>query len=407
MTGIWKGAKGLGKAIGKGASYVTGYGSGATTKSATEKKASTPGGRVYAVAGPEEECEFGEEMGEFGGGEVGASNDGSLKTFKGHTAAVYGIAFAPGAERFVSGGADKTLRIWNLEGESGAEAAFADAEAESCAPVVRTIKHHPGVVLACDFSPTGRQIASCSDTGAAYLFDTKTAKQLHVLEGHTRKAYGICFTPTGSTCPGQFVATCSLDHTVRLWDTETGAQEGILKGHTDNVFTLNFSSNGRLLGTAGDDKQVLLWDWRAGKKASVLTGHNSTVWSVAFSHDDTLVATCGMGSEIKVWDKRTEKPLWQKNKAHDALPIHQIIFSADDQQVITGGRNKKAVVWEAESGDKLTELVGHGGTVYHLAMHPAGDRLLTSSVDRTMKLWSYPPDFGEKANDYEDAHAMP
>eukprot|EP01061_Rhynchopus_euleeides_P026726 TRINITY_DN43542_c0_g1_i1.p1 TRINITY_DN43542_c0_g1~~TRINITY_DN43542_c0_g1_i1.p1 ORF type:complete len:399 (+),score=143.04 TRINITY_DN43542_c0_g1_i1:139-1335(+) len=396
-TTLWKGAMSIGKSVSKGVGYVTG--TGGKSDSADKKN-------LRNASSPEEEME-GEEMGEFGGGEIGKSSDGSLKTFKGHTAAVYGVAFAPGAQRFVSGGADKTLRIWNLNNEispPGEKEDGADEPFDDPAPVVRTIKHHQGVVLACDFSPTGNEIVSCSDSGKAFVFDSKSTKQLHVLEGHTQKVYGVVFSPVGSTCPGQYIASVSLDNTVRLWNTETGKQEGILKGHSDNVFAVNFSRGGRQLATAGDDRKVLLWDWRQGKKSSSLSGHCATVWSVAYSNDDMLMVTAGMGHEVKVWDLRKERPLWSSDKAHAGMPVHQAIFSADDKHIISGGRDRKACVWEADTGSKIVELSGHTGTVYHLAMHPAGDRLLTSSVDSTMKLWSYPP---VADDDERDASAMP
>ena len=401
MSGIFKGAMSIGKSIGKGVGYATGIGGGG-------KSAANGSTARNNNSSPEEVEPEGEEMGEFGGGEVGVSNDGSLKTFKGHTSAVYGCAFAPGAQRFVSGGADKTLRLWTLtnevsppkEGEEGYLASGSEP-----APVVRTIKHHAGVVLGCDFSPTGREIVSCSDNGNAFVFDAKSTKQLYVLAGHTQKVYGVAFSPVGSTCPGQYIASVSLDTTVRLWNTETGKQEALLKGHNDNVFAVNFSHDGRLLATSGDDRKIFLWDWRTGKKATTLQGHAATVWSVAFSHDDSLLASTGMGHEVRLWDIRTEKTLWKHDGAHSKMPVHQAIFSTDDKYVLTGGRDKKAALYETDDGKKVHEFTGHTGTVYHMAMHPAGDRLLTASVDSTMKLWNFPPDI--QNDDEKDASAMP
>eukprot|EP01064_Diplonema_japonicum_P023323 TRINITY_DN33760_c0_g1_i1.p1 TRINITY_DN33760_c0_g1~~TRINITY_DN33760_c0_g1_i1.p1 ORF type:complete len:396 (+),score=13.80 TRINITY_DN33760_c0_g1_i1:172-1188(+) len=324
-------------------------------------------------------------MGEFGGGQVmGKGEDGSLETYKGHEGPVYGICFAPGAQRFVSGGKDKTIRLWNVETEE-------DQEMEATTPVVRTISH-PGVVLAVDYSPTGNEIVSSSDDYNIYFFDAKTAKQSATLKGHTNKVYGVAFSPVGSTCPGEYVASCSLDKTVRLWSVEAQTPQGILKGHTDNVFGLNFSSGGRLLASGGDDKNIILWDWRNGSRAHVLSGHQTTIWSVAWSTDDRSMVSCSMGHEIKLWDLRMEKTRWSILDAHDSMPIHQAIFGHNDTMVLSGGRDRKLRVWDAQTSATVATNTGHTGTVYHLALHPSGTRLLSSSVDSTMKLWAFPPE---------------
>lgn len=44
--------------------------------------------------------------------------------------------------------------------------------------------------------------------------------------------------------------------------------------------------------------------------------------------------------------------------------------------------------WELVEGEQVAAFQAHADTVCSLAMHPAGECLLTSSVDGTVKVWT-------------------
>src|SRR5262249_25050582 len=44
-------------------------------------------------------------------------------------------------------------------------------------------------------------------------------------------------------------------------------------------------------------------------------------------------------------------------------------------------------LWEASTGESLSQLAGHGGGGMRLAIHPAGRLLASTSWDRTLRLW--------------------
>jgi WD40 repeat protein len=67
-------------------------------------------------------------------------------TYKGHKDKVNCLAFAPDGKHFVSGGADATVRVWDLAGKQVAQ-----------------LNEHREAVRCVAFSPDGKSVVSCGD----------------------------------------------------------------------------------------------------------------------------------------------------------------------------------------------------------------------------------------------------
>jgi WD40 repeat protein len=70
---------------------------------------------------------------------------------------------------------------------------------------------------------------------------------------------------------------------------------------------VNFSHDGRFLGTAGAGNLARIWafDGQDVQSVHVLAGHSNVVWDVVFSPDDTAVATISFDGAVKLWDVAT------------------------------------------------------------------------------------------------------
>ena len=77
-----------------------------------------------------------------------------IKTFKGHTEAIFCVAFSPDGAQIVSGSGDNTLRLWDVA--SGQE--------------ITAFKAHPCGIDSVAFSPDGRHIASGSADSTVKLW---------------------------------------------------------------------------------------------------------------------------------------------------------------------------------------------------------------------------------------------
>jgi WD40 repeat protein len=122
----------------------------------------------------------------------------TLATLEGHTAAVYALAFSSDGRRLVSGGRDRTLRIWDV----------------SNGTTLAALSGHTDEVFVAAFSPDGTRIVSGGRDRVIRVWDAGRFDEITQLHGHTSYVYCLTFSPDSRT-----LASGGGDNTVRLWET--------------------------------------------------------------------------------------------------------------------------------------------------------------------------------------------
>ena len=177
---------------------------------------------------------------------------------------------------------DATVRLWDVV--SGTLKA--------------TLKGHTSAIYSIAFSPDGMTVASGSDDETIKLWDVKTGKLKATLEGHTSSVFSVAFSPDGMT-----IASGSDDETIKLWDVKTGKLKATLEGHTDTVYSVAFSPDGTTLVSGSHDATVKLWDVTRQPQApkATFSDHGAPVYSVAFSPDGSTIASGCDDNAVRLW----------------------------------------------------------------------------------------------------------
>jgi WD40 repeat protein len=117
--------------------------------------------------------------------------------FRGHEGNIRFAAFSPDSRRLATCGADRTVRLWQIEGGA-----------------CQVLRGHTDEVFAVAFHPDGTRLASAGRDRAVWLWDLARGEEVARLPGHTKLVWSLAFSPDGAT-----LASGSEDGTVRLWDT--------------------------------------------------------------------------------------------------------------------------------------------------------------------------------------------
>jgi WD40 repeat protein len=235
----------------------------------------------------------------------------------------------------------------------------------------------------------------------ARLWDVETGRQVQVFRGHDRDIWSAEFSPDG-----KFIVTGSWDNTARVWDVATGKEVQRFSGHEELIYTVAFSPDGSKILTGSLDDTARLWDVETGEEIRRFEGHWKAVWAVKFSPDGRTVLTGSLDNTARLWDTATGRELKVYKPHGDS--VYTGAFSPDGKSVILAGRNETARLrpvpesrWpdparmEAiaaayeETGPKgqLMAFEGHEDGVRSVAVSPDGETILTGSEDDPARLW--------------------
>ncbi len=298
-----------------------------------------------------------------------------LAILGGHTDSVVDAAFSPDGQRVVTASDDYTLRIWRAE---------VDAK-----PFV--LEGHTEAIVQATFSPNGRRVVTASKDKTARIWDER-GEPVGILEGHTAGVDHAAFSPDGRR-----IVTASRDQTARLWDTESQKQLAVLIGHSDRVPGAAFSLDGKWVVTASLDGTARLWDANSGRQLNMLGGdldppvRHTQAWFIQNENQAQRVVTRSLDSAIRVWDIASGRVL---QTFSDNGVIRPDSVSANEQRFVFRDEDATGVA-DLRTREELAVLRGHKDTVLSAAISADGLRVITTSRDRTARLWHLLP-FGQK-----------
>jgi WD40 repeat protein len=175
-----------------------------------------------------------------------------------------------------------------------------------------------------------------------------------------------------------------------LWDSETGAKIQTFTGHAEGVDSVAFNDMGTQLLTGSNDSTARTWDIKSGAEIQKFTGHaGSTIRRVAFHPDGKHALSAGRDNYVRMWNLETGnqvKKYKSSGKWADSLAI-----TRDGKYLAIAGTSesgREVYVYDIASGDRLIECTGHTEGLTHVSFSPDGKRILSSSYDGTVRLWS-------------------
>ena len=211
--------------------------------------------------------------------------DGSLvKDLVTTTDAMFAVAFSPDGKRLAAGGADRAIRVFNVE--SGAQELL--------------IEDHADWVMGIAWSPDGSKLASASRDKTSKVFDAKTGDSLVTFPAHGEPVFGVQFLPNGTE-----IATAGRDKQIRVWNATNAAQVRAIGGFGNEVFRIIVTPDGRLFSCSAD--QTAREHKLDGSQVRVFTGHKDWVYAIAFNPATKKLATGSWEGEVRIWNAEDAK----------------------------------------------------------------------------------------------------
>jgi WD40 repeat protein len=268
-----------------------------------------------------------------------------LHRFLGHQGPVQTLSISPNGRRLVSGSLDRTILAWNLHRRALTDRFFS----HSGSPY----SHCCGAVYGVSYSPDGRVIASASADTTIKLWNQRNGELLYHLNEHQDQVLCLAF-PHSKCCLSKeelhpqlsLFASGAADGVIKLWQFSRLRSLYTLKGHTAPIYSLVFSPDCHLLISGSDDTTVKLWNVQTGELLRTLNGHQDGVRSVAISPNGQWLASASLDGTVQLWNLPNPN-LWGL-PARSLWAYPPVTFTPDSQMLITGGETGDLLVWSLE-----------------------------------------------------------
>ncbi len=353
---------------------------------------------------------------------INSENGNLLQRYEGHRGTVYAVALTSDGRFAVSGGEDRTLRLWDLESGrclktfsnadgdgpegpilklvlspdgqhavSGAKENLGHplrlwnlvwptskhSNAFSCGLVISRAQNQSQSLERADrFKELMNAAEAClkkdKDAGSAYL----ALREARSVPGFERDPSALKLNGILSEkLPRLGLAGC---YPGAVWKSE----------HSSRIAQVRLSSDGRFaLSTGQEDKSVRLWDAHKGELLPVLDEHKQWTAAVALSADDLLAVTGSFDCSVRMWSLAPEVKCIHTCLGHEA-EVTVVAIAPDGRLAFSGSADRTVRVWRTETGEAVRIIPDLDEPAEFLASFPTGGMLVTGSRTGTISMWS-------------------
>lgn len=183
------------------------------------------------------------------------------------------------------------------------------------------------------------------------------------------------------------------------------------KGHYDGCNTLAFlPQTGHLFLSGGNDNIIKLWNFYGDRKCiQDYLGHSNAIKALKFINDGSKFLSSSFDRNVKIWDTETSKVT--KKLKFQSLPnsIDSRPMGNGDEFIV-GLSNSKIMHYDIRVREKdglVQQYDHHLAGILALRYFPDGSKFISSSEDKTVRIWDNQINIPIKQISDTTQHSMP
>lgn len=180
-------------------------------------------------------------------------------------------------------------------------------------------------------------------------------------------------------------------------------------GHSKGVSAVRFlPKTAHLLLSCSMDHKIKLWEFYGGRRMlRTFHGHTQAVRDVQFDNSGSRFLSCGYDRMVRLWDTETGQCI--RKFSEKRVPYCVKFHPDEDKQnlFVCGTSDKHIHCYDINSGEIVQDYDRHLGAVNSITFVEEGRRMVTTSDDKSIRVWEWDIPVDMKYIADPSMHSMP
>ena len=246
---------------------------------------------------------------------------------------------------------------------------------------------------------SGDELVFTYESGLVLWSDLSTAPQALNIVGHEDFLRAVDTHPARRIC-----VTADNAGVVIIWDLENSTALREYRAPDDRLYDVRFSSSGDYILYGGDAGRIYVRDWQneldgdppayVSGSHGIITDNNGTpdttsrlIWSLTMNAAETWVANAGTDRTVRRWnfaDRITEA---QEVFSGHASPVWSVAITPRGDRLMSGSLDASIRQWDPVGALEIGPTLVHGGQVLTIDYAPTQDFIASAGRDGFIKIW--------------------
>ncbi|XP_021700110.1 pre-mRNA-processing factor 17 [Aedes aegypti] len=180
-------------------------------------------------------------------------------------------------------------------------------------------------------------------------------------------------------------------------------------GHTKGISAIRwFPVSAHLLLSCSMDARIKIWEvYNERRCVRTYSGHRQAVRDVSFNNRGDRFVSAGYDRYLKLWDTETGDVVsrFSSRKIPFCVKFHPDFNK--QHLFVAGTSDKKIICWDTRSGEIVQEYDRHLGAVNTITFVDENRRFVTTSDDKSLRVWEWDIPVDMKYIADPTMHSMP